>query len=138
MMSETFYRSRHILLAERDPALRAKLVSALADDGVRVTDVGDGRALRERLLAEHGDLDLVVTDVSLPELGGLDALEECARAGVRIPTVLLSSRADELVARAAFRFGALALLSKPFPVLDLCIVVEFFAHRHRASYRRAA
>ncbi len=126
----------HILLAEHDGALRTLLAHALRADGVRVTEVAGGLALRERLLADPDDFDLVVSDVGMPGLGGLDVLDECAGVGVNVPTVLLTAESDEHVARAAFRLGAVALLSKPFPVPDLCIVVEYLARSPR--YRRAA
>lgn len=126
----------HILLAEHDGPLRTLLTSALRSDGVRVTEVADGLALRERLLAAPDDFDLVVSDVDMPGLGGLDVLEECARAGVSVQTVLLTAESDEHVARTAFRLGVVALLSKPFPVPDLSIVVEYLARSPRL--RRAA
>lgn len=126
-----------ILLAEDDGDLRALLARALREDGMCVTEVADGLALRERLLAAPDDYDLVVSDVDMPSLGGLEALDECNAAGVSVPTVLLTGLSDEHVARTAFRLGAVALLSKPFAITDLCIAVDYLARAPRPA-RRAA
>ena len=132
----SLHATLHILLAEQDGALRTLLARALRSDELRVTEVADGLALREHLLAAPDDFDLVLSDVGLPGLGGLDVLEECTAAGAAVPTVLLTEASDEHLARRAFRLGAVAMLSKPFPIPDLCIVAEYLARSPR--YRRAA
>jgi len=57
-------------------------------DGMRVTEVADGLALRDRLLAAPHDFDLVISDVCMPRLDGLQVLDACVEAGVYVPTVL--------------------------------------------------
>lgn len=127
----------HILLAEDDAELRTMLACALRRDGMQVTEVADGLALREQLLAEPENFDLVVSDVNMPNLSGLEVLGECGATGIFVPTVLLTGMSDEAVAREAFRLGAVALLSKPFAIQDLCIAVDHLARSPR-RYRRAA
>lgn len=127
----------HILLAEDDVDLRTLLAQAMRSDGMRVTEVHDGLALRERLLADAEEYDLVVSDVNMPGLSGLEVLDECGASGVFVPTVLLTGASDEQVARTAFRLGAVALLSKPLAVRDVCIAVDHLARSPR-RYRRAA
>ena len=107
-----------ILVAEDNGAMRSRLARVLTEVGEVVT-APDGRAALE-LLREH-HVDLVVTDVMMPELDGLELLREI-RADARLrstPVVLLSARAGPEAAAGAIEAGADDYVVKPFTTGEL-------------------
>ena len=105
--------------------LRLHLVELPAD--VRLAADGEhGLALA---LAE--DWDLIVLDLRLPRLGGLDVCREIRASGRHVPILMLTARAGELDRVHGLELGADDYVSKPFSVLEL-------SARVRALLRRAA
>jgi DNA-binding NarL/FixJ family response regulator len=84
--------------------------------------VRDGRAL----LDAAGELapDVIVADLSMPNVNGLDACREIKRTSPGIKVVLVTAGGDEWVARAAFRAGASAFVLKHSGVEDLLSAIE--------------
>jgi len=118
-----------ILLAEDDPMIGAGVRQGLRQDGFTVDWVRDGQAaltaLRERV---H---DLVVLDLGMPRVAGLDVLRATRRAGDTRPVLILTAR-DALADRVAgLDAGADDYLVKPFELEEL-------AARLRALARRGA
>ena len=115
-----------VLVAEDDDELRYLIVRALRRDGHDVLAAADGVSLRAALDAarKYGrDPDLIVSDVRMPGMSGLDVVrwlrdQECA-----IRTVLVSAFADDDMVHAARALGVLHVLSKPFDLDDLRTVV---------------
>ena len=68
-----------LLVADDDPDVRTYLVTVLKRDGHTVTEVGDGQAALEAI--RDTDFDLVVLDVHMPKLTGLDVLARLREAG---------------------------------------------------------
>ena len=107
-----------IVLAEDDAALRGLIAEALAMDGHRVVQVATGNALLDTVKgilagsAQEGQLDLLISDVRMPELSGVEALELLRAAQVRIPIILITGFSDLWTRAKAARFGA-RLLDKP-------------------------
>ncbi len=107
-----------ILVAEDNPAMRDRLARILASIGHVVT-AADGRAALERMRAEK--VDLLVTDVMMPELDGLGLLKE-VRADTNLrstPVVVLSARAGPEAASGAIEAGADDYVVKPFTTGEL-------------------
>lgn len=111
-----------ILLAEDDEGLRGFLAASLRNAGHAVADVGDG-LLAERLLDE-GPYDLLLADVVMP---GLDGVELARRAAERQPGLrivfITGFAAVALQGRDRHRLGA-RVLSKPFHLRELVQEVE--------------
>ena len=84
--------------------------------------VRDGRALLDAV----GDLapDVIIADLSMPNVNGLDACREIKRTSPAIKVVLVTAGGDEWVARAAFRAGASAFVLKHSGVEDLLSAIE--------------
>ena len=121
-------RSRRILLAEDDALLRRMLATALGDDGFEVLEAGDGLELLEQLEAllgaEGGSHDLmVVADVHMPGLTGLDVLAILSCAVASTPVVLITAFADHELRAEAAELGAVAVLDKPFDLDQLRSVI---------------
>lgn len=112
-----------VLVADDDPALRQRLGDALSRDGFVVSQARDGEELLEIVQAtldEEGSApELVIADLSLPGLGGLDALGAlCARITGSL-VLVTSRRRDEGLVERARAAGAFDVLEKP---LDLDVL----------------
>ncbi|MBB3086377.1 SpoIIE family protein phosphatase [Geodermatophilus sabuli] len=124
-----------VLVADDNADMRAYLVRLLAPR-YAVRAVADGRQALEAALADPPDL--VVSDVMMPELDGMEllaALRADARTA-RTPVVLLSARAGEEAAVEGMAAGADDYLVKPFSAQELVARVD--AHLHLGRVRRAA
>ena len=104
-----------VLVVEDDADLRDLVRGALAADGHRVDAVADAAAALAHPVVTEGRLDLLVTDVELPGISGLELAERLSGSGVR---VLVISGHGEAALSDALPAGAI-VLDKPFGVVDL-------------------
>ncbi|MES1173177.1 MAG: response regulator [Myxococcales bacterium] len=122
-------RAPVIVLAEDDPALRGLIAGALELDGHRVVPVATGSALLDTVqdIVIHGQdggwLDLLISDVRMPELSGLYALKRLRDAKLRVPIILITAFSDRWTRAEAARYGA-RLLDKPLELRLLRSVVR--------------
>src|SRR3954468_10082589 len=117
-----------ILLVDDEDAVRKLLAFPLEKDGYSVVQAGDGEeALR---LFESQPVDLVVLDVMLPRLDGLEVCKRL-RATSTVPIIMLTARDDELDKVLGLELGADDYITKPF-------LIREFRSRVRAVLRRAA
>jgi CheY-like chemotaxis protein len=117
-----------ILLAEDDVEMRALVSGDLRRAGYSVVECADGAALLRRLEAANGTeglgVDLVVADVRMPELTGLEVLERLRGVDPFTPYIVVTVFGSAETRRIARRLGAAAVLDKPFEVEDLLHLVE--------------
>jgi len=106
-----------ILLVEDRDSLRRMLERALAAEGYAVRAEANGEAAVERLGAEP--FDLVLTDLMLPGLSGIDVLAASRRAQPATPVVVLTGYGTVATAVEAMKLGALDFLEKPVELDDL-------------------
>lgn len=99
-----------ILIVEDETRIAAFLEKGLRSHGYTTMTVVDGHSAAS--LARDHDFDLVILDLGLPGLDGLEALREIRRRGERIPVVILTARNDATV--AGFESGADDYVTKPF------------------------
>jgi CheY-like chemotaxis protein len=122
-------KSGQILLAEDDASLRDLIADALGIDGHRVVQVATGRALiaAVKRIVEHGEhahqLDLVITDVRMPQLTGIEALRVLRDAELGVPIILITAFSDLWTRREAARYGA-RLIDKPLELRVLRHAVQ--------------
>jgi two-component system, OmpR family, response regulator len=119
-------RPPHILLADDDDDFSELLRDALGDRGFRVTRVSDGVALRRRLTTDptpDDRIDVVLTDVCMPRLNGLEALRSVPRETLP-PVVVMTAFGSPETHETAFHLGVTAAVDKPFEINDLCVLVE--------------
>ncbi len=118
-----------VLLAEDDDELRHALADVLRREGYEVVAVAHGRALLEQLgaslLLERRDApaDIIISDVRMPGLSGMQLLESVRGRGWRTPVVLISGVADDDTHRRAKALGA-ELLDKPIDVARLLSTID--------------
>ena len=119
-------RGRHtIMLADNDPVALDTATAALAGAGFKVVQATDGqRALQEALGRK---VDLIVMDVSMPQVGGVEACH-CLKAmpkTSKIPIVLTAARKDPASRMLAERtHGSVRVLRKPFTPEELVAVAK--------------
>jgi two-component system response regulator HydG len=103
---------RTLLVADDDPGLRESLERALSREGYRVILASDGQAALERLQA--GGIDLIVTDLKMPGLTGLELLRAAKAIAPDIDVILLTAFGTVEEAVKAMKDGAYDFLTKPF------------------------
>ncbi len=129
-MTEPTTRDVHrILVADDDPGMRALVAEALRKDGYEVHEVSSGAGLLERLSAFLLDgacieIDLVISDIRMPLLSGLEMLAGLRDVECAVDFILMTAFGDEHVHREAERLGAIALLNKPFELKKLRTLVR--------------
>ena len=106
---------RHVLVADDEPHIGRIIQMKLEQGPFRVTLARDGREALDAL--EHGPaVDLVLLDLMMPQLSGLDVLERL-RADPRfraIPCIILTAAGQEQQYRQAMALGATDFMTKPF------------------------
>ncbi len=105
---------RSVLIADDDRLLRESLGEALADFGWSASFAANGgEAIRVLSSSQH--LDLVLSDIDMPDMTGFQLLAWMEDHRPHPPAVLMSARASEALARIATTSGAVALFPKPVP-----------------------
>jgi two-component system KDP operon response regulator KdpE len=117
-----------ILVVDDEPPIRRFLRTALTAQDYRVEETADGEAALDFL--ERNPVDLVILDLGLPGMDGLEVVRRLRGEGSVTPIVILSSRDDEAGKVAALDLGADDYVSKPFGVEELSARVRA-ALRHR-------
>jgi two-component system response regulator MtrA len=116
-----------ILLVEDDPSIREITALGLRNAGFQVDVAGDGQEGLDRF--GTGTYDLVLLDVMLPRLDGLEVCRAIRRSST-VPVVMLTARADTIDVVVGLEAGADDYVKKPFEVPELVA-------RVRAAIRRA-
>jgi len=120
--------SSTILLVDDEDAVQKLLAYPLERDGFRVVQARDGEEALTRFSQET--VDLVVLDVMLPKLDGLEVCKRL-RASSTVPIIMLTARDDELDKVLGLELGADDYITKPFSIRE-------FRSRVRALLRRAS
>ncbi len=121
--------SRSILVVDDDPSILDMTEDLLTEAGFEVTKCGSGEEALE--LAEERDWDVVLSDLQMPGIDGLDLLAEMRERRPHTPIILMTAFGTIQVAVSAMRAGALDFVTKPFQAEELLVSLE------RAFERRA-
>jgi DNA-binding response OmpR family regulator len=106
-----------ILIAEDETRIASFLDKGLRANGFSTTIVDDG--LLAAALARDTDFDLLILDLGLPRLHGLDVLRQLRARGERLPVVILTARDELDTTVAGFAGGADDYVTKPFRFEEL-------------------
>jgi len=124
---------RRILLVEDEESLAGSIRYSLEQEGFTVTVAVDGRKAIERFRSD--DPDLVILDLMLPELSGLDVCR-LIRAESTVPIVMVTAKDSEADKVAGLELGADDYVTKPFSIRELVSRVR--AHLRRARMQEPA
>lgn len=116
-----------VLLAEDDHEMRRLLLRSLPTHRFKVLEVGSGLSLLDaaRRLQRHGVApDLIVTDVRMPGLDGLDVLKTVRQWGWDMPALIVTAFPDEDVLAKARELGVVRVFGKPFELPELTETVD--------------
>ncbi len=105
-----------VLVVEDDEIMRVSLEDRLRLEGIPVRTARDLAGAHDQL--EKGDIDLVVTDIRLPDGSGSDLFEDISRYHPGIPVVLMTAFGEVPHAVALVKAGAVDYLTKPFDVQE--------------------
>src|SRR5688500_5045760 len=98
------------------------LTDRLSREGYHVETTADGESALERAASEA--FDLVLLDVMLPQMNGLDVLRELRRRGVEVPVIMLTARGQIVDKVVGLKLGADDYVTKPFEMVELLARVE--------------
>lgn len=121
-------REAHILVVDDDVQVRQLIARFLRENGYRASAARDGREMRESL-AGTTRVDLIVLDLMLPGVSGLDLCREL-RAASQVPIIMLTAKSEETDRIVGLELGADDYIAKPFSPRELLA-------RIRAVLRRA-
>ncbi|KQT85840.1 response regulator [Aurantimonas sp. Leaf443] len=105
-----------ILLAEDEMAVRLLVSRALRLEGHVVTEAEDGDAALEILVERKGAFDLVLSDIRMPGLTGIEIAYEIAAVWPDLPILLMTGYAEQKEAAADLAAVIEGVLEKPFPI----------------------
>lgn len=122
-----------VLIVEDDDSMSVALRHGLTIQGYSVLVAQDG-ATGLRMAGER-DLDLIILDVMLPNMSGIDVCKRLRSHGNEVPIIMLTARGQELDKVLGLKAGADDYVTKPFSFMELAARVE--ALLRRASKRRS-
>ncbi len=111
-----------VLLVEDDEIMRLSLEDRLRLENIPVHSVHDTTSARKKL--EQEDIDLVITDIRLPDGTGIELFNDISRHFPGIPVILMTAYGDVSDAVSLVKSGALDYLTKPFDINDFIKKVE--------------
>jgi CheY-like chemotaxis protein len=103
----------NVLIVEDDFASFIYLNELLKDDEYKTFHVADGPSAREQLLGNPGKFDLVLLDIQLPGLSGLDIVKEMRASGINTPVIAQTAFAMESDEQDAYDAGCDGYIAKP-------------------------
>ena len=118
--------NKHILIADDDPHIRDVISFALEKAGMQVTQTEDGRQALDTF--RHHPTDLLVLDINMPELDGLEVCREIRKFS-DVPILFLSSRDDEIDRILGLEIGGDDYVTKPFSPRELVARINVILKR---------
>ena len=117
-----------LLVVDDEPPIRRLLRTSLKAEGFEVLEAESAKTALAAIEAEKPEI--VILDLGLPDLDGLDVIRRIREGGSKLPIVVLSSRGDERGKVEALELGADDYVTKPFGIAELVARIRT-ALRHR-------
>lgn len=135
-------RAARILLAEDDTEMRSLLAWGLEEEGYQVVEAENGLELLQHLqpslvnaagASKEPPFDLILSDIRMPGLSGLEVLTAYRRRDKKTPFVLITAFGDIVTHGEARILGASAVMDKPFDIDDLRLLLRRILPANRVS-----
>jgi len=121
---------KKILIVDDDSVLRETLAAALAAEGYETAQAGDGREGLAK--AQDGNFDMIILDLSMPSMGGLEVCRSLREAGNQVPIIMLTGKKKGEVDKVVgLELGADDYMVKPFSPSELIARVHAVLRRAR-------
>ena len=121
---------KRILIIDDDRVLRQTLAAALETEGYAASEAADGREGLDKAL--KGSFDLVVLDVVMPSLGGLEVCRKLREAGRQIPVIVMSGKKKKEIDKVlGLELGGDDYLTKPFGTDEFIARIHAVLRRSR-------
>lgn len=120
-----------VLVVDDEELIRWSLAEHLRSEGYRVIEAENGLELLEKVADQSPDL--LITDLKMPKLGGMEALRQLRERNDDLPVIVLTAHGAVDSAVEATRLGAKAYLSKPFDIREVGIAVGKVLEQHRLA-----
>ena len=124
-----------VLVVDDEPEIRTSLRGILAEEGLRVLEAEDGRQALDVINRESPEL--VILDVWMPEVDGLQLLQQLHEAALAPAVIMISGHGNIETAVKATKLGAFDFIEKPFSLDGLLRVVNRALDHHAATQRHA-
>src|SRR6185295_11467536 len=118
---------RRVLIVEDDEAMSVALSDGFAYEGYEVETAQDGESGLH--LAKEGSPDLILLDVMLPKMTGLDVCQQLRSGGNDVPIIMLTARGQEIDKVLGLKLGADDYITKPFSFMELLARAEAVLRR---------
>jgi two-component system, OmpR family, phosphate regulon response regulator PhoB len=124
---------KRVLVVEDEELIREMLVLALEEEGYQVVPASDGRSALTFMqnVETNNSFDLVVLDIMLPHVNGLDLCRWLRHQGNLVPILMLSAKGSETDRVLGLEVGADDYISKPFSTRELIARCRALLRRHR-------
>ncbi|HID69593.1 MAG TPA: sigma-54-dependent Fis family transcriptional regulator, partial [Desulfobacterales bacterium] len=117
-----------ILVVDDEPNYLVVLSELLRDEGLEVFTASSGKD--GMAIVQEVDLDLVITDMQMPEMDGLQFLEKIKASNKHLPVIMITAFAEVEKAVAAMQSGAFNYLAKPFSNEELLVNINKAVHHY--------
>lgn len=124
----------HILIAEDDAGLLMSLSFVLKGQGYEISSATDGRTALDIIDRAEGDgrsVDLLITDIQMPVLTGIDLIKELGDKNPQLPVIVITGHGEKDMLIELLRLGCDEFLAKPFEPGDILDRVESVLERKR-------
>ena len=125
---------KKILIVEDDPSMAVALKDGISYEGFEVLYASDGLTGLE--LARTPDLDMLILDVMLPKMNGLDICKALRSEDIQTPIIMLTARGQEIDKILGLKLGADDYITKPFSFMELLARMECIFRRCNRDQRQ--
>lgn len=119
-----------VLVCEDDRNIRRLMCEYLLQDGYTVLESENGEEAMEKLSANH--IDLLITDIMMPEMDGFELVREIRKTGVEIPVLMITAKASMEDKKTGFGCGADDYMVKPIDMEEMLLRVSALLRRAKA------